>query len=368
MKPLLSHILLHGINEHTPIEQIELALEEHPYSATLAVLLTKAYTERNDVRFEGMLSKSALLTQQRKNLHAFVYQMMNEAPGSSTVLEPTKASEAAQNDNTNAVDLTRTTPVLADDSEPFVALPESRQENKAPTENTSNATSDSKEDEALPTRISRDPDELLTQQYLAEALAGGVLGKLLADESNQDGDSSTLEADKASESEPFNLEQNAIGPTKKSDEVESTAEPEKLGLSAWMHFLNDADASAETQKDSKGIEEAEADTEPNLISRPEKTDNSSNTTSPTVDLSGLIDRFVAKEDEIVPKRASFYSPEKAAKASLQDNDTIVTETLARIYAEQGNIPKAISTYEKLRLLHPEKSSYFAALIQKLKRD
>jgi len=82
----------------------------------------------------------------------------------------------------------------------------------------------------------------------------------------------------------------------------------------------------------------------------------------------IIDNFIEKEDSLVPKRAEFFSPSKAAKASLEDNDSVVTETLASIYAAQGNINKAISTYNKLSLLHPEKSSYFAALIEKLKSE
>ena len=42
-----------------------------------------------------------------------------------------------------------------------------------------------------------------------------------------------------------------------------------------------------------------------------------------------------------------------------------SETLARIYADQGLYDRAIAVYEKLILLDPEKSAYFAALIDKL---
>jgi hypothetical protein len=44
---------------------------------------------------------------------------------------------------------------------------------------------------------------------------------------------------------------------------------------------------------------------------------------------------------------------------------MISETLARIYAQQGNIPKAIDAYKRLSLKIPEKSSYFAALIKDL---
>ena len=43
-----------------------------------------------------------------------------------------------------------------------------------------------------------------------------------------------------------------------------------------------------------------------------------------------------------------------------------TETLARIYAEQGYYDEAIRVYAKLILLYPEKSAYFALLVNEIK--
>lgn len=44
----------------------------------------------------------------------------------------------------------------------------------------------------------------------------------------------------------------------------------------------------------------------------------------------------------------------------------VTETLAKIYADQGYYDKAIEVYAKLILLYPEKSTYFATLVNEIK--
>ena len=64
----------------------------------------------------------------------------------------------------------------------------------------------------------------------------------------------------------------------------------------------------------------------------------------------------------------FYSPEQNAKESLLENEHLVSETLAKIYALQGSVNKAVRAYEILSLKFPQKSAYFASLIQKLKNN
>lgn len=86
---------------------------------------------------------------------------------------------------------------------------------------------------------------------------------------------------------------------------------------------------------------------------------------PTLDTKALIDRFIQQETPPPARKAEFYTPQQAAKRSLDDTAGLVTETLARIYEKQGNLAKAIDAYRKLALKYPEKSAYFAALQKEL---
>lgn len=84
-----------------------------------------------------------------------------------------------------------------------------------------------------------------------------------------------------------------------------------------------------------------------------------------LDAKALIDRFIQHEPPAIPPKPAFFTPQQAAKKSLDDSSGIVTETLARIYEQQGNTAKAIEAYRRLALKYPEKSSYFAALSKAL---
>ena len=81
----------------------------------------------------------------------------------------------------------------------------------------------------------------------------------------------------------------------------------------------------------------------------------------------LIDKFILENPSISRPKAEFYNPISVAQNSIIDQENIVSETLAKIYEKQGYIDKAISIYEKLSLKYPEKSRYFAAQIEELKK-
>ena len=84
----------------------------------------------------------------------------------------------------------------------------------------------------------------------------------------------------------------------------------------------------------------------------------------------LIDKIIEKSPGQIKIKddQKFYSPEQNAKESLLENEHLVSETLAKIYALQGSVNKAVRAYEILSLKFPQKSAYFASLIQKLKNN
>ena len=82
----------------------------------------------------------------------------------------------------------------------------------------------------------------------------------------------------------------------------------------------------------------------------------------------IIDKFLSSSQKIIVNDNDEIIESKSIKESeIFDNDEFATETLAKIYAQQGYISRAIEIYKKLSLQDSKKSTYFATLIENLRK-
>jgi len=133
-------------------------------------------------------------------------------------------------------------------------------------------------------------------------------------------------------------------PTKEIEEKEETIEPEELSFSEWLEYT-------ETEKsDSEEVETVKLKSKKRQSSR-------SNIE--------LVDHFLSQQSGKPKERAEFFNPQKAGAKSLEEDFTVVSETLATIYFQQEKYELAKQSYEALSLKYPEKSVYFAARLKEI---
>lgn len=82
----------------------------------------------------------------------------------------------------------------------------------------------------------------------------------------------------------------------------------------------------------------------------------------------LIEKFIGAEISMPRGKKDFYNPANMAQNSSIDHNDLASETLAEIHLKQGNIHKALKIYQHLCLIIPEKSTYFAARIENIKKE
>ncbi|SFT91548.1 hypothetical protein SAMN05216474_3144 [Lishizhenia tianjinensis] len=155
----------------------------------------------------------------------------------------------------------------------------------------------------------------------------------------------------------------------KTQEIEKEALPSSTETEVAKTTLNSApiaeeEITPETREENQKLGSVKSDIEEKTeVQKQEKEELE----APKSKVDSIIEKFINEEPQISRPKKEFFSPSKVAKKSLDESSLPVSETLAQIFAAQGNYPKAIASYEQLMLKFPEKKSFFANQIKKLKQ-
>jgi len=284
-----------------------------PYFQSAHMLLLKGLRDNDDIKFEKQLRSSALQIADREVLYYLL-----------------------KNDNLTPAD----TNIVKDVSEPE-PIKESQAESESSAETQQTVIETAKNSELLISGMEMGNGQALPEQGNEnEAASSGHSVLMPAGSDNLDPDGVVLFIDetngKAEEDKIFYMDPGFSVP-EYSDLLELDTEPQ-----VYEKVTEDTGSKDESKEGDKKIYKKQLQSE-------------------------LIDKFIIANPRIEPARDKTATEvEDLSKPHTEEREGFITETLARIYINQGYYSRAIDIYEKLSLKFPEKSSYFAAQIEKVK--
>ncbi|WP_417860116.1 hypothetical protein [Winogradskyella sediminis] len=150
-----------------------------------------------------------------------------------------------------------------------------------------------------------------------------------------------------------------IGEPLEFDKSENHSFTEWLKITSFKPIVREENQEKETRDNAEALEENKKTTA--TTAQPEVPKK----TSPLQEKLSIIDKFISENPKIKPVSHNAPKP-KLVNNDNPISDSLMTETLARIYLEQKNYDKAIQSYKILSLKYPEKSSFFAHQIKLVK--
>lgn len=352
------------------VAELESIVQEYPFFESAHLLYTKGLRQYNALNYSRQLRKTAIVANSRAVLYELLHprEMTQQPVGKAAEAVPDPVVEAlvqetpeAELQNTteaevqtvkpNPVSITnddikvvyittvpKTTETLPEKEEKSLVQEESLKDQKTEVLNEEQALSKeaaSQEEIAILQTIENEtevPAEEQLNRSIGQEISRGIIQSYVETE------------------------------ILKTPELEKEEGPKPLSFTDWLNRVK-TEAGTISRTEVKLPETTEKN-----LPKEEKLPKTERKTSGFEQKKNIIDKIIDSDPGRIKLGSNkFFTPATDAKQSLLENEHLVTETLAKIYALQGNISKAIRAYEILSLKFPQKSVYFASLIEKLKK-
>jgi tetratricopeptide (TPR) repeat protein len=364
-------------------KELEKLVHKYPYFQSAHILLAKHYYETDNTHYEGYLKKASSYAVDRSRLFEIVHEWKEEVVEKATEAVPEAIIEEEIIESP-AADIVEE--IIEEETVEEVTIEETKEEIKLPMD-----FDPSSIDDTIGSLIDQAEDAIAaTEENNVDPLAEQII-----EETNIIATEIAIEEVLATEEEK---EEETIETTAALPETHTG---EKRSFLDWIKTYNDIESNALGNKNpaleeqviieetiTPEIKEEPVEEEESVI---ETTDEVVEDEGETIEFQATyslpnrtpLQSFVDKEEEeskdiiddfisldlqktIAPQLEEKEAQKPARKPKVSNKQFgMVSETLAIIYAKQGQLEQAIEIYQQLILQEPKKSTYFVGQIEKL---
>ena len=355
LNQLASHITSLESLSSSNLEDTKLLVEKFPYSSTAHILRLKTLANANHIDFEDELKTASAHVGDREHLFHLINDEKSVKP---EVLETTTEVEIIEVKETVDIEEKQV------ETQPDPTVEKIKDEIEEPQHLL-------KESDAQPIKeedtLVEEEEELSTldEEILSHVVSSAfekAADQLIPEKEIIEEEESKIEAVKTEEEEEEEEEEAELK-TKIETTSTTAIDTSNLSFVEWLQLKQGRESAPPASAFSE-IEETKAEEEP--IVEEKSTEVKSEKQMSKKEINALLDRFIEEQPSISKPQKEFFNPTENAKSSLEESGEIVSETLAKIHVMQGNYKKAISAYKQLSLLYPEKKTFFASQIEKIK--